>query len=349
MHRSINKANSLISLTFTKPFQFSSKEVSAVVSPFHRYKKQGFFLAQRQSSSTATSKKPLTSSVSNDEVSKFSSMASTWWDPNQNPLISMNPTRMEFIVTTLEHNRNLSSTQMMLESISTNSTSTSNKSEYTPLKGLKALDVGCGGGLLSESLARLGANVTAIDPSDQVAQAAYQHSLLDPTISNQINYRGGTSVEDLAFEMVVQNDDDDNNTKGNNKNDSLFDVVCILEVIEHATDPHSLIKSAATLLKKPCAENPLGGMLFISTINRTIKSYTIAILGGEYVTGKLPIGTHNWNNFKSPREVQDLVGVHGLKQAHVSGMSLKPPFFDLRWELNQSNTDINWIGAYCNI
>ena len=89
-----------------------------------------------------------------------------------------------------------------------------------------------------------------------------------------------------------------------------------------------------------------GGMLFVSTINRTMKSYMIAIAGGEYVTGKLPIGTHTWNQFKSPQEVNNMVGMYGLGEVDVSGMILKPPFFDLRWDLNKSDMDVNWIGAY---
>ncbi len=255
-------------------------------------------------------------------------MASTWWNPDQNPLISMNPTRMEFIISTLQNNNKLK----INDDINTNENR--QKQQYQPLIGLKALDVGCGGGLLSESLARLGADVTAIDPSEQVAQAAYEHSKLDSDIYDKIEYKGGTSVEDLALQYSLC------------ENDELYDVICILEVIEHATNPQSLVESAISLLKKPSMDNEKGGMLFISTINRTMKSYVIAILGGEYVTGKLPIGTHCWQNFKSPEEVNILVGNYGLVEMDLSGMELKPPFYDLRWELNRMDTDINWIGAY---
>ncbi len=280
----------------------------------------------RQSSSST--------SVSSDEISKFSLMASTWWEPDQNPLISMNPTRMEFIVKTLQTSNRLQVHERDLDA-------------YQPLIGLKALDIGCGGGLLSESLARLGAQVTAIDPSEEVAKAAYEHSQLDPTIADMIDYRGGTSVEDLAKEFS-ENVSRRSSSNDNNHDSPLFDVICILEVIEHAIDPRSLIESAASLLRKPSEENPNGGMLFVSTINRTVKSYAIAIVGGEYVTGKLPVGTHSWSQFKSPQEVHSLVGNYGLREANLSGMVLKPPFFDLRWELNTSDTDINWIGAYCH-
>ena len=274
------------------------------------------------------------SSVSNDEVSKFSSMASTWWNPDQNPLISMNPTRMEFIISTLEQNQNI------IINDRNDNKSSSSLLLYEPLKGLKALDVGCGGGLLSESLARLGANVTAIDPSEEVANAAYEHSKLDSRLENKIEYKGGTSVEDLAFEYNKEKN------KTNNSDVELYDVICILEVIEHATNPTSLLQNAISLLKPPSIDNPKGGMLFISTINRTIKSYGIAILGGEYITGKLPIGTHSWNSFLSPQEVKGLVGKFGLEEVNMTGMVLKPPFYDLRWEMNKLDTDVNWIGAY---
>lgn len=275
----------------------------------------------------------------------------------------MNPTRMEFITKTLQmnnrlHDRIRNSNDIGIDiGINIDNDNGEKNNAYQPLNGLKALDVGCGGGLLSESLARLGANVTAIDPSKEVANAAYEHSQLDPTIANRIDYRGGTSVEDLAREMQIRETANTCTSNGQSESESqtsspLFDVICILEVIEHATDPRSLIESAASLLKKPSTGHPNGGdggILFISTINRTAKSYAIAIVGGEYVTGKLPVGTHDWNQFKSPQEVHSLVGNYcGLREVNLSGMVLKPPFFDLRWELNTLDTDINWIGAYCH-
>jgi len=198
---------------------------------------------------------------------------------------------------------------------------------YEPLKGVKALDVGCGGGLLSESMARLGASVTAIDPSTEVAKAAQIHSQRDAKTRN-IDYKGGMSVEELASQQEAS-----------------YDIVCVLEVIEHATDPRSLMEAAVSLLKKPSGDDP-GGMLFVSTINRTAKSFGIAIVGGEYITGKLPIGTHSWNQFLSPQEVSGLVGEFGLGEVDKKGMILRPPFYDLRWYLDDRDFDVNWIGAY---
>ena len=117
-------------------------------------------------------------------------------------------------------------------------------------------------------------------------------------------------------------------------------------MIEHASDPQSLIRNAASLLRKPTTENQTGGMLFISTINRTAKSYALAIVGGEFVMRKLPVGTHSWMKFKSPQEVLSLVRECGLNQINVNGMVLQPPFLDMRWKLDPKDVDINWIGAY---
>lgn len=268
-------------------------------------------------STVSTANKSDKTSVSEEEVSKFSSMASTWWKVDHNPLISMNPIRMSFITEQIgiQHSINIQH----------------DKTSFEPFKGLKALDVGCGGGLLSESLARLGASVTAVDPSAEVAKAAQIHSQRHVK-TRDIDYKGGMSVEELASQEMYQ---------------SSFDIVCVLEVIEHATDPKSLMQSAVSLLKKPSPDGLVpGGMLFVSTVNRTAKSFGIAIVGGEYVTGKLPVGTHDWNKFLSPREVHELVQDFGLGEVDKRGMILRPPFYDLKWYLDAQDFDVNWIGSY---
>jgi ubiquinone biosynthesis O-methyltransferase len=257
------------------------------------------------------------SSVSSDEVSKFSSMAGTWWKVKHNPLISMNPVRMSFI------------TDQIMKHCSLPDHRRRDIKSYEPYKGLRALDIGCGGGLLSESLARLGASVTAIDPSEGVAKAAEMHSKQNEK-TKTIEYKGGISAEELASREEYKES---------------FDMVCVLEVIEHATDPRSLMKAAISLLKKPKGDDP-GGMLFVSTINRTAKSFGVAILGAEYVTGKVPIGTHNWSQFMSPEEVETLVRDFGLVENEKMGMVLRPPFYDLNWYLNENDFDVNWIGSY---
>jgi len=256
------------------------------------------------------------SSVSSDEVSKFSSMAGTWWEVKHNPLISMNPVRMSFITDQIRKHYSLTIIRHGKES-------------YEPYMGLKALDIGCGGGLLSESLARLGASVTAIDPSEGVAKAAELHSRQNEK-TRSIEYKGGISAEELASRDEYK---------------ASFDMVCVLEVIEHATDPTSLMKAAISLLKKPQGDDP-GGMLFVSTINRTAKSFGVAILGAEYLTGKVPIGTHDWNQFLSPEEVNGLVREFGMVESKKMGMVLRPPFYDLNWYLNENDLDVNWIGSY---
>jgi 2-polyprenyl-6-hydroxyphenyl methylase/3-demethylubiquinone-9 3-methyltransferase len=233
------------------------------------------------------------SSFSPSEVAKFSELSKIWWDPKENPLIGMNSIRIQHILDCVE------------------------------LKDKRALDVGCGGGLLSESLARLGANVTAIDPSKELVEQAKRHSQLDPR-TRTINYRGGHTVEELAAEEKEK-----------------FDVICCLEVIEHVTDIHSLLNAMSSLLKP-------NGKLFLSTINRTAKSHAAAIVGAEYIMRYLPVGTHDWDTFKSPQEVSTIVKECGLEQVHVTGMVLTSPPFQGRWnwKLDEQDTDVNWIGTY---
>eukprot|EP00980_Cylindrotheca_fusiformis_P003129 scaffold721_cov131-Cylindrotheca_fusiformis.AAC.19 len=242
------------------------------------------------------------SSHSEAEVAKFSDLSKTWWDPKENPLIGMNSIRVEYIL---------------------------NQLDDKSLKNKRALDVGCGGGLLSESLARLGANVTSIDPSKELVEQAKIHAQMDPR-TRTIDYRGGWTVEQLAVSTLKEDDIEK------------FDVICCLEVIEHVTDIDSILSSIRSLL------NPNGGKLFISTLNRTWKSRVVAIAGAEYIMRYLPIGTHDWDKFKSPEEVSSLVERHQLEQIDVQGMILTSPPFrgNWNWKLDPGDTDINWIGSY---
>jgi 2-polyprenyl-6-hydroxyphenyl methylase/3-demethylubiquinone-9 3-methyltransferase len=254
------------------------------------------------------------SSVSELEVSKFAKISKTWWDPKINPLVGMNPIRVEYMM-------------QQLQSSALNNNKTKN---LPPLSGLKALDVGCGGGLLSESLARLGATVMAIDPSTELVEQAQHHARLDRR-TRSIDYRGGWTVEQLAEEQPTAQES--------------FDIICLLEVIEHVTDVDSILKAVSTLLKP-------GGTLFISTMSRTLKSNVVAIVGAEYVMRYLPPGTHDWNQFRSPDEVQILMKKVGLlEQVDISGMVLaSPPLFgQWNWKLDPKDTDINWIGTYRQI
>lgn len=212
-------------------------------------------------------------SVSTDEVNKFSALSATWWDEKENPLLAMNPTRIARMRQVLDRHFESHEGNCSMEV----SHSSKNNNIF---QDLKALDVGCGGGLLSESLARLGANVTAIDPSVEIVQVAKEHASRDKVTREGIDFRGGFTIEKLASEILPSS-----------ANSELFDVVCVLEVIEHSPDPKGLLSHAMSMLKKPTDGHP-GGVLFVSTINKTAKSYAFAIVGAEYIARFLPIGTH---------------------------------------------------------
>lgn len=223
------------------------------------------------------------------EVAKFSSMDADWWDPTKNPLIAMNAIRMQYI-----------------------------QSIVGDLHAKTALDIGCGGGLLSESLARRGATVTGVDPSARLLAAAKVHQQLDPRTS-AIDYVEGTA-EDIQ---------------------GSFDIVCLLEVVEHVNDVPGLFGSASRLLADD-------GTLFVSTMNRTLQSYLLTIVGAEYVMGYLPRGTHDFARYQSPDEVARHMADVGLEPLDVSGMVLRrPPLLGIwDWRLDPTNTNVNWIGAY---
>lgn len=270
-----------------------------------------------------------------------------------NPLVGMNPIRVKFmreVVNTFQHDASRASQDMPY---------------YLPLKNKRVLDIGCGGGLLTESLSRLGASmVVGVDASPQVVEVAKLHSfhensrLASPQISNdlsidaeneKIRYIGGYTVEELASKWLSEG------TGEQQSADGLFDIITALEVIEHVPNPTSLLHAATKLLKPD-------GILFVSTINRTMKSYGMAIVAAEYITGKVPVGTHDWNQFWSPPEVQRMVCNSGgrgggdanasmpdhavMKQIALSGMVIDPPFVNMNWSLSPSDLDVNWIGAY---
>jgi ubiquinone biosynthesis O-methyltransferase len=248
----------------------------------------------------------LLASVSSTEVEKFSGMDETWWDARKNPLLPMNAVRIRYIGDQLARNQQQLQTTHLV----------------SPLEGKTVLDIGCGGGLLSESLARLGATVTAIDPSQRLVDAARLHGQLDRRTRN-INYLGNTTAEDLS------------------QTGDKFDVVCLLEVIEHATDPDSLVEAAASMVKS-------GGYLFLSTLNKTIKSYLLTIVGAEYIMGYTPPGTHDWKQYLSPAQVGEMTSRNGLRPVDVSGMVLhQPPMFGKwDWRLDSTNVEVNWIATY---
>ncbi|MBV6812724.1 bifunctional 2-polyprenyl-6-hydroxyphenol methylase/3-demethylubiquinol 3-O-methyltransferase UbiG [Xanthomonas campestris pv. passiflorae] len=218
------------------------------------------------------------------ELDKFAALANRWWDADgpQKPLHALNPVRLEYVSARLE------------------------------LAGARVLDVGCGGGLLSESMARLGAQVTAIDLAPELVKVARLHSLESGV---QVDYRV-QSVEDLAAEQPGS-----------------FDAVTCMEMLEHVPDPTAIIRACASLLKP-------GGQLFLSTLNRTPAAFALAVVGAEYIARLLPKGTHHYKDFIKPAELAAWLRNAGLQLEDVSGMLYEP--WRNRARLT-SRTEVNYL------
>ena len=199
-------------------------------------------------------------SINKKEIEKFSNMAAEWWDPEGKfkPLHKFNPIRIKYIKENIIKEFQL-------------------KNKKYPLSGINVLDIGCGGGLLSEPMCRLGANVTAIDASNKNIAIANLHAKKN---NLKINYIC-SSPEKL-------------------KTSKKFDVILNMEIVEHVEDVDFFLKSCANLLKK-------NGLMFIATINKTLKSYIFAIVGAEYVLRWLPIGTHEWEKFVKPEKLKSIL------------------------------------------
>lgn len=224
------------------------------------------------------------------EIAHFSAMANEWWDERGKfaPLHRMNPARISFIRKSIEEN-------------------------FSTISGLRLLDVGCGGGLIAEPMARLGANVTAIDASEKNIEIAKAHSA---TSGLSIDYQC-TSVEDLSL-----------------NNNELFDVILALEIVEHVANLDLFIDSMLKLLTT-------NGLLIISTLNRTAKSYALAIVGAEYVLRWLPIGTHNWKKFLRPSELCNRLEQSDMEIVELMGMSYNP--FSNGWRLEPKDLEVNYL------
>ena len=236
--------------------------------------------------------------VNKTEVEKFSKMAEDWWNPNGKfrPLHLFNPARIEFIKKKLISYFDLDS------------------NSQKPLKKLKILDIGCGGGLLSEPLSKLGAIITGIDPSKENIEVAKLHS---KEMNLNIEYIHAAH-ENLGLK---------NNT---------YDVLVCMEVVEHLKDINLFIKSCSKLVKK-------NGVMFIATINKNLKSYVFAILGAEYILRWLPIGTHDWNKFLTPKDLEIITNKNNFMTDEIVGM--KFDLFSNEW--NKSNdTSVNYISTF---
>ena len=240
--------------------------------------------------SSAIGADPLASTPSNvdqAELDKFSALASKWWDPNSEfkPLHAINPLRLDWI-----------------------------KGIVGDLSGKKILDVGCGGGILAEAMARSGAHVTGIDLAEKSLKIAKLHGLESGV---QVDYRN-ISAEDIATEQAES-----------------FDIVTCMEMIEHVPDPSSIVRACSQLVKP-------GGWVFFSTLNRNPKSFLFAIVGAEYILGLLPKGTHRWQSFVKPSELAQATRGAGLNLVHVKGMT-----YNLLTQVYSlgSDTSVNYLMA----
>lgn len=230
------------------------------------------------------------------EIEKFSAIAAEWWDPagKFKPLHQLNPTRLGYI-------RDHAARHFGKDPLAD-----------LPLSGLSILDIGCGGGLLSEPLCRLGADVTAIDAAEKNIKTASTHAAENGL---EITYRH-TTAEDLVAEKKT------------------FDIVLNMEVIEHVADVNSFSKAACALVTE-------GGGMIASTLNRTPKSYLMAILGAEYVLRWLPRGTHDWQKFLRPSELSGLLRTQGMDIKDISGVVYNP--INGSWRLSRRDLDVNYM------
>ncbi len=234
--------------------------------------------------------------INKKEIDKFSKLADEWWDPEGKfkPLHNFNPVRLKYIKDTITKKFG-------------------NKSEKLPLKDIKILDIGCGGGLLSEPLSRLGATVTGIDASDRNIKIAKMHlkkSKLD------INYYCSSPE---SFEAKEK-----------------FDVVLNMEIVEHVDNVDFFLLKSSELLKKD-------GLMFIATLNKTLKSYVFAIIGAEYILKWLPIGTHDWNKFLKPEDLINICKNNSLNLNNLIGVK-----FDIlknEWIVSNDKS-INYLAQF---
>ena len=236
----------------------------------------------------------MTTTINREEIQKFSDLADEWWDVNGKfkPLHMFNPIRIEYITEKIKQEFNL----------------VNRNNNF--LKDLKVLDIGCGGGLISEPLARLGGEVTGIDASEKNIKVAKLHSKKNNLNINYLN----KSPEQL-------------------NNSEKFDIVLNLEVVEHVENVDLYIKSCSNLLKK-------NGIMFTATLNRTIVSYIKAIVGAEYILRWLPIGTHDWNKFIKPEELEKKLSSANFSTIDVKGLEFNPLFN--KWK-QSDNLSVNYI------
>ena len=237
-----------------------------------------------------------TSTINKKEIEKFSRIAEEWWDPTGKfkPLHKFNPIRISYIKEKIINSFKLENSDK-------------------PLQKIRLLDIGCGGGLLSEPMSRLGAEVTGIDASEKNIQVAKLHAKKN---NLKINYLTA-SPENLKI-------------------DRKFDVILNMEIIEHVEDIDIFLKSCSLLLRK-------GGIMFVATINKTLKSYLFAIIGAEYILRWLPIGTHEWDKFVDPNKLIKISKKYNLQLQNLDGMKFN--IITDKWSISLDKS-INYIGKF---
>ena len=232
-------------------------------------------------------------SINKKEIEKFSQIAEEWWNPNGKfkPLHNFNPIRIKYIKENIIKDFNI-------------------KSSIRPLQKINLLDIGCGGGLLSEPMCRLGANMLGIDASKKNIEVAKFHAKKNKL---KINYKVA-SPEKLNTKMK-------------------FDVILNMEIVEHVENIDFFIKESAKLLKK-------NGVMFVATLNKTLKSYAFAIIGAEYILKWLPIGTHEWEKFIKPNDLIKISEKNNLTLKKLDGMKFN--LLDDSWKIS-NDTSVNYI------
>jgi 2-polyprenyl-6-hydroxyphenyl methylase/3-demethylubiquinone-9 3-methyltransferase len=236
------------------------------------------------------------SSINKKEIEKFSKMANEWWDPNGKfkPLHKFNPIRIKYIKENIINNFNL-------------------KNKQKPLQKIEILDIGCGGGLLSEPMCRMGAKVTGIDASITNINIAKIHAK-----KNKLDIKYFSSPPEKL------------------KIKKKFDVILNMEIVEHVEDINFFLKSCSKLLKK-------NGLMFVATLNKTLKSYMFAIIGAEYILKWLPIGTHEWEKFVDPSDLERILKKNNLSLVKLDGMKFN--ILSDEWRISK-DTSINYITKF---
>ncbi len=237
--------------------------------------------------------------INKEEIEKFSILAEEWWDPDGKfrPLHKFNPVRIEYIKKSIIKQFNI-------------------KKKQKPFSSLEILDIGCGGGLLTEPMSRLGGKLTGIDASKKNINIAKVHA----------------KKNNLRINYICSSPENLNSNKK-------YDVILNMEIVEHVNDLNFFIKSSSSLLKK-------NGIMFIATINKTLKSYLLAIIGAEYILNWLPVGTHDWFKFVEPEKLKKICEQNKLIFSNLNG--LKYNILNDSWNLDKS-TDVNYISQFKKI